>query len=43
MIFGRTKKEKNHAYKMIAGTIAVLILFPHSYVWIQDKVEGMGK
>ena len=43
MIFGRTKKEKSHAYKMIAGTIAVLVLFPASYIWIQDKVSGMGK
>lgn len=43
MIFGRTKKEKNHAYKMIAGTVAVLVFFPHTYIWISDKVAGMKK
>ena len=41
-MFGRTKKEKNHAYKMIAGTVAVLVLFPQTYAWVVSQVNKIG-
>lgn len=42
IMFGRTKREKSHAYKMILGTVAVLVFFPSTYVMIKSRVDGLG-
>lgn len=39
-MLGRTKKEKQSAYKGMAIAAGILVFFPASYVWIKDKLPG---
>ena len=41
-MFGRTERERKHSYKVILGTVAVLVLFPKTYIMIKSRVDGLG-
>ena len=40
-MLGRTKKEKQSAYKGMAVATAILIFFPAVYLGIKDKRPGV--
>jgi len=41
-MLGRTKKEKQSAYKGMAIAVAILVFMPSTYVWIEDKIRPNG-
>ena len=41
-MFGRTKREQKHSYKLILGTVLVLVMFPSSYVMIKSRIDQLG-
>lgn len=40
---GKSKKAKEVRNAYIVGTIAVLVFFPASYLWLREYMPGTGQ